>query len=246
MLLFCDDPKMIERCEALLRFMAVRRSENCPQEACFHFRQDVLFYGLPSAKLGDVFSFDLVKEWNSHRGKNYSLKKEPLAKSLGIKGDGSTKVIDATCGTGKDSILLLTFGARVEAYERNPVVAFLFYDALLRALEVNDSFSEILRNRFSYHYLSAVEAKAESDSVIYLDPMYPHPEKKKSALPRKEMQLFRHVVGDDLDADQLFSWAIQSVSKRIVVKRPLGAPFLGGAPTHSFEGKSTRYDLYSR
>lgn len=211
---------------------------------CLHWRGDILFYGLIDDKLDTVFCFDLHKEWYSHQGKNYSLKNEPLAKSLAIKGDGSSLVIDATCGTGKDAVLLLKFGARVHAFERNPVVAALFFDALRRAKLIGDKFSELLNHRFCYSFLSAINFKLEEEAAIYLDPMYPHPEKKKSALPRKEMQLFRLVVGDDLDADHLFTWANNSIAKRVVVKRPLDAPLIHPSVTHQYIGKSTRYDLY--
>ena len=228
----------------LLQFIGALALTDLQDQACLHWRDDTLFYGLVDDKLDKVFCFDLQKEWNCHQGKNYSLKNEPLAKSLGIKGDGSSLVIDATCGTGKDSVLLLKFGARVHAFERNPVVAALFFDALRRATQAGDKLSELLTARFRYSFLSAIDFSISEEVVIYLDPMYPHPEKKKSALPRKEMQLFRLVVGDDLDADQLFAWAYSSAAKRVVVKRPLDAPLIHPQVVHRYEGKSTRYDLY--
>lgn len=211
---------------------------------CLHWRGEVLYYGLVGDKLDNVFCFDLRKEWHSHQHKSYSLKNEPLAKSLSVKGDGSSLVIDATCGTGKDAVLLLKFGAKVMAFERHPIVAALFFDALCRAKKQDDLFTELLNTRFSYRHQSAFDYQLEEEAVIYLDPMYPHPEKKKSALPRKEMQLFRLVVGDDSDAEKLFTWANTSNAKRVVVKRPLDAPLIHPAIVHQYIGKSTRYDLY--
>ncbi len=207
-----------------------------------HYVEGKLSYGPVGGKKSDLVSFDLEKEWNSHRGKNYSLKKEPLAKALGIKGDGSTTVIDSTCGTGKDSILLLKFGARVISYERNQVVAALFFDALMRVHAKGGELADILRDRFEFHYLDSSCIAPTSVDGIYIDPMYPS--KKKKALPRKEMQIFKSVVGSDSDAGKLLTWAKSFDCKRIVVKRPLHGEFLSGTPTHSFEGKSTRYDLY--
>ncbi|MCK5884310.1 MAG: class I SAM-dependent methyltransferase [Bacteriovoracaceae bacterium] len=207
-----------------------------------HFVDGVLFYGPIGGRKADLVSFDLCKEWNSHQGKNYSLKKEPLARALGVKGDGSITVVDATCGTGKDSILLLKFGARVIAHERNPIIGALFFDALKRAEKNNDKFSELLKDRFQFSFGdSSLESCLECDA-IYIDPMYPH--KKKKALPRKEMQIFRAVVGSDLDSAKLLDWARGLGVKRIVVKRPNHAEHLGDAPSHSYHGKSTRYDLY--
>ncbi|MFA0521778.1 class I SAM-dependent methyltransferase, partial [Vibrio sp. 10N.222.55.E8] len=67
----------------------------------------------------------------------------------------------------------------------------------------------------------------EQPDVVYLDPMYPHPEnKKKSALVKKEMRVFQSLVGADLDADALLQPALTLASKRVVVKRPDYAAWL--------------------
>ena len=74
-----------------------------------------------------------------------------------------------------------------------------------------------------------------------------YPEKtgsKKSALPRKEMRIFKEVVGEDLDSDEFLKWALKTAKERVVVKRSLSAPVLMEKPTASYEGKSTRYDMY--
>ena len=81
-----------------------------------------------------------------------------------------------------------------------------------------------------------------SSTVLYLDPMFP--EKNKTALPRKEMQIFRGWVGADEDSAELLKLALQLPVDRIVVKRPLRAEPLLDKVTHSFEGKTVRYDLY--
>lgn len=60
--------------------------------------------------------------------------------------------------------------------------------------------------------------------MVYLDPMYPH--KQKSALVKKEMRIFQHLVGADLDADELLTPVLQLARKRVVVKRPDYAEFL--------------------
>ncbi len=79
--------------------------------------------------------------------------------------------------------------------------------------------------------------------VVYLDPMYPH--KKKSALVKKEMRVFQSLVGADLDADALFAPAYELATKRVVVKRPDYAEFLGGAkPSMAIETKKNRFDVY--
>ena len=69
----------------------------------------------------------------------------------------------------------------------------------------------------------------------------------KSALVKKEMRLFRPLVGDDLDAPALLQAALALASHRVVVKRPRKAPIIEGAkPSYALEGKSSRYDIYPR
>ncbi len=81
-----------------------------------------------------------------------------------------------------------------------------------------------------------------ASTVLYLDPMFP--EKNKTALPRKEMQIFRGWVGADADSLELLKLAMQLPVDRIVVKRPMRAEPLLDKVTHSFIGKTVRYDLY--
>ena len=101
----------------------------------------------------------------------------------------------------------------------------------------NASSHEILRG--------LAEAGLEScPDIIYLDPMYPEEGRSKSALPKKEMQIFRRLLGDDHDTEALFELALSASRTRVVVKRPLSAPALGGRATHSFEGKTARFDMY--
>ncbi|HBO39366.1 MAG TPA: DNA polymerase I, partial [Pasteurellaceae bacterium] len=79
--------------------------------------------------------------------------------------------------------------------------------------------------------------------VVYLDPMYPH--KQKSALVKKEMRVFQHLVGADSDADELLEPALKMAKKRVVVKRPDYAEFFAGKEPHfSRETKNHRFDIY--
>ena len=64
---------------------------------------------------------------------------------------------------------------------------------------------------------------------------------------KKEMRLFRPLVGDDLDAPALLAAALALASHRVVVKRPRKAPCIEGAkPSYVLEGKSSRYDIYAK
>jgi len=92
-------------------------------------------------------------------------------------------------------------------------------------------------------YLSQADSSDNPD-IIYLDPMFP--ERHKSAQVKKEMQAFQQLLGKDKDADQLLPLALAKARYRVVVKRPRKAPALRGpAPSHSLEGKSSRFDVYA-
>jgi 16S rRNA (guanine1516-N2)-methyltransferase len=127
------------------------------------------------------------------------------------------------------------------------VLSALLRDGLRRASDCpKPKIAEALRR------LRLVEADArdhlaslrpsERPDVVYLDPMYPP--RTKSALPAKELQVCRLLVGDDGDADDLFAAAMRVASQRVVVKRPIHAPLLGGQPTGQIKGKSVRFDFY--
>jgi 16S rRNA (guanine1516-N2)-methyltransferase len=186
------------------------------------------------------FTLDWAKDFLAHKKKNYSLKNEPLAKSLGVTNTQvDHHIVDCTLGTGKDAILLLSFGVHLLAFERNPHVFILALDALRRARkdpEVGSHFG-----RLNVAYGQAIDANFQSEyQIAYFDPMYP--QKKKKALPRKEMQVFKEIVGEDADISDVFE-SLRSKFRRVVLKRPLKSDLLGAGAV-SFKGKTTRYDRY--
>ena len=79
-------------------------------------------------------------------------------------------------------------------------------------------------------------------NVIYLDPM--HPPQKKTALSKKDMRIFREIVGSDTDQCALLEAALDFGASRVVVKRPSHAGPLHDAVSHSVKGKTTRFDVY--
>ncbi|VEH65326.1 metallothionein SmtA [Rodentibacter pneumotropicus] len=67
----------------------------------------------------------------------------------------------------------------------------------------------------------------------------------KIGLGKKEMRVFQHLVGADLDADELLAPALRLARKRVVVKRPDYAEFLAKKQPHfSRETKNHRFDIY--
>jgi 16S rRNA (guanine1516-N2)-methyltransferase len=84
--------------------------------------------------------------------------------------------------------------------------------------------------------------QAPDVDVIYFDPMYEEANGKVS--PRKEMRIFRSLVGKDIDALSVFHQALGMKPKRLVIKRPKFSLSLGAKPSVEYIGKSTRYDAY--
>lgn len=213
-------------------FSLIVESERKLCDLCdyLYFRDNVLYFH--SNELGEM-SFNFEEILRYHQRQNYALSKEPLAKALAIKGETKRIIWDATCGTGKDSLLIHHFGATLTSFERSPAVFLLLKDAL-RRFPVN----------FNLVYGDArlIGDSSSRPEVIYYDPMYPT--KKKSALARKEMRIFKEMVGSDPDSLEFLEWAMTKATERVVVKRPLEADPIKANPTVSYTGKSTRYDMY--
>jgi 16S rRNA (guanine1516-N2)-methyltransferase len=171
-------------------------------------------------------------------------KRQPLAKAVGVKGHLPT-VLDASAGLGRDAFALAALGCPVRMLERSRVVAALLEDGLQRA--ASDSRVSAITARMCLVFGDALSllpalADGERPDVIYLDPMYP--QLGKSALKRKEMRLFRELLGEDADAGALLAVARDAARQRVAVKRPPHAPDLQGSPDLSFGGKTTRFDVY--
>lgn len=194
-------------------------------------------------KQGDI-SVDFSSGRASHRRLYGGGKGEAIAKAVGLHKKSTLTVLDATAGLGRDSFVMASIGATVLMVERQPIVAALLYDGLRRA-KLDSHLALWLPQRLQLLHCSAAQALTEQAAVdvVYLDPMFPA--REKSALVKKEMRAFHHVVGDDNDADDLLPLALALATKRVVVKRPVQAEFLANtAPTMSLTGKSNRFDVY--
>lgn len=152
------------------------------------------------------------------------------------------KIIDATAGWGRDAAILASFGAEVIMLERHPLMAALLRDALGRQSELDKQ--QLKLSLFEGHACSFLAnlAPEEFPDVIYIDPM--HPERSKSALVKKEMQVLQQLMGADAEANQLISMAKER-AKRVVVKWPQKSEPLLPADA-SIQGKTVRFDLYTR
>lgn len=177
-------------------------------------------------------------------------RKQAVAKAVGLKkGQPAPVVFDATAGLGRDAFVLACLGCSVVAWERSAQIFRLLEDGLQRAL-LDAVTAERLGQRLQLqHGDAALELQRIADlpapqrpDVVYLDPM--HPDRNSSATVRKEMRLFRELVGEDLDAEALFEAARAAAGRRVVVKRPRRGEPLAPGFDHQFVGNSTRFDLY--
>ncbi len=180
------------------------------------------------------------------RIKNSNLSKELLVRAAKIKdSDGPLTALDATAGLGEDSLLLAAAGFHVDLYERNPVVYELLCDTWIRATKIPE-LSEIV-SRMQIHYEDSIEAMKHRETppdVILLDPMFP--ERQKSALVKKKLQMIQKLEIPCMDEVKLMKTAMEAKPKKLIVKRPPKGPHLAGLkPDYSNEGKAVRFDCFS-
>lgn len=193
---------------------------------------------------------DFASNSNTYRRLHGGGRGQPIARAVGLKTYGlPLTVLDATAGLGQDAFVLASLGCKVTMLERTPLLAEQLRDALLRGSAV-ESIREIISNMQlvetnSIEYMQQLATRTDVifPDVVYLDPMFP--ERTKSALVKKEMRALKELVGEDLDADQLLAAACKIAMRRVVVKRPKNAEYLGGVTPHASQvGSANRFDLY--
>lgn len=154
----------------------------------------------------------------------------------------SPTVIDATAGLGEDSLLLAAAGYNVILYERDPVIAALLRDALKRAGRHPELSCFV--SRMTLHEKDSITAMTKLNAppdAVYLDPMFP--KRRKSALIKKKFQMIQMLEAPCSDENELLNAALKSGAKKIIIKRPADAPYLGGQkPSYSIKGSTIRYD----
>ena len=177
---------------------------------------------------------------------------QSVARACGLKANKNLNIIDATAGLGEDGFLLASLGANVFLIERHPVVANALERAIDKSLDSADLALREIALRMKVYPGSAFDWIPKLADffnknnlimdVIYLDPMFPV--RKKTALVKQEMRVLKTLVGEDLDADELLALA-RKFAKKVVVKRPKNAPYLGGVMTKDqIVGARNRFDLY--
>ena len=176
------------------------------------------------------------------RLKKSNLQSEFLVKASKIKGIEHPVIIDATAGMGEDSMILAAAGFEVYLFEYDPVIAALLKDALDISLEIPELKEAAGRMHFTEGNSIDNMSKLEiAPDVVLLDPMFPA--RQKSALVKRKFQLLQKLEKPCSDENELLQAALNVKPGRIVIKRPLKGPFLGGMkPSYSLTGKAIRYD----
>lgn len=189
--------------------------------------------------------FDFLSDKFIYRLNQGGRKKENLAKAV-MSGLSSPIVFDATAGMGRDSFILQHAGCKVYMFERNIVIWLLLRDALQRA--IGDATLTHLVNPFPILMSCGEVACYTGDiipDVIYYDPMFP--ERKKSALVKKEMRIFKELIGADEDIEATLRILVQKARHKVILKRPQTAKpiFLDKIkPIGSVDGGACRFDIY--
>ncbi|MFL0803271.1 MAG: class I SAM-dependent methyltransferase [Agarilytica sp.] len=222
------------------------------QDAALVFGCEKIFLAVKEKKKYLSIDAEFAQGSVAHRRQFGGGKGQQIAKAVGLSKGFTPNVLDATAGLGKDAFVLATLGAKITLVERSPVVHALLENGLTRAR----NFAEHNEDADLADILGRIQL-IESDSgayltdtdemfdIVYLDPMFP--ERKKSALVKKEMRVFHDIVGTDDDADRLLVLAMDRATYRVVVKRPRVAPDLANtSPAYRLEGKSSRFDIYTK
>lgn len=241
------DPKRIAEAEKLAAELNLPMAE--PGDS-HHMLLRYTGKGLELIKLGDPNLAGSVRvEFTKGKAafRRRQQKQEMLIRAMGFKGGAPPTVIDGTGGLGRDCFILAVAGCRVQVFEREPVIAALLSDGLKRALDHPETSEIAQRIRLTacdtVNALLEMQQNRQRVDVVYLDPMFP--ERRKSALVKKELQMLQMLVTDDSSSEKFLAAALATAAKRVVVKRPCKAAFFARAiPSHSLSGKTIRFDVY--
>lgn|SRR3990167_1166137 len=182
-----------------------------------------------------------------YRLNHATLKNELLARAIGISPKDHPKIIDATAGLGRDSMILAALGYEVTMLEKSPVLYHMLQDAFHHA-STNETLVPLIQKLRLIQTDASLWLKqidpADRPDVIYMDPMFP--ERKKSAFVRKEMVFLQNLLGKDDNVLDLLQSALACAKKRVVIKRPRLAQeiSINKGPHFSITGKSSRFDIY--
>lgn len=182
---------------------------------------------------------------------------EPLGRAVGVKADRKPRVFDATAGLGRDAFVLADLGCEVELSEASPVLHFLLQHARKTALMSASEKVIQAAKRMTISRGNSTHRSLTGFNTVYLDPMFP--DRSKSAAVKKDLAAVQSLLGSQSGSQELptsdstdhavalLNWALSQPVERVVVKRPVKSPYLGGVkPSHAIMGKVVRFDVLVR
>ena len=167
--------------------------------------------------------------------------RNPLVRAFGKRVDG---ILDLTAGLGGDAFRLAQAGHRVRGYERNAAIYAVLASGWERALRLG-AVPPLIAERLNFFHGEGGDQIGSLDRAnlgVYVDPMYPPP-RRRSAKPRRELQVLRALLGGQVDAVSLVERAREKAA-RVVVKRPHHADPLVVGANFEIETKLVRFDVY--
>lgn len=171
-------------------------------------------------------------------------RRSPLARALALRRRPQPRVLDATCGLGRDSATLAALGCAVTALERHPVLFALLSDALERARRADAPPTWLARWAVLEHADAATWLGADDAGrfdIVYIDPMFEAARRK--ARPQKALAWLNELIGADADARDLLAIARRRAERQTVVKQHARAAPLA-PPDRQVQGKAVRFDIY--
>lgn len=167
-----------------------------------------------------------------------------LYKAAKLKNITEQTLIDATGGWARDAFFLAKQGFKVIVIEQSESVFRLLEDAYERALKQADLAPIMARMELIHANACDLFKQGLRQAVIYLDPMFP--ERSKSAKVKKDLQILQSLAETSItNSEELFMLAQQAAEQRVIVKRPIKAPFLADKkPSFQYLGKTVRFDVY--
>ncbi len=188
---------------------------------------------------------EFSRKGNLHPRIRSTTVRDPLSRAIGTKKGFRPTVLDTTAGLGMDAMCMAWLGCQVTMVERSPIIYTLLEDGLTRGCQY-PFLSPIIQKieLFCHDSIAFLHGLRKKPDVIYVDPMFPDLGSK--ALGKGEMRLVKDIVGKDNDAGTLLTQGLMYAKKRVVVKRPKGAPLLieNKKPDYSQKTKSGRFDIY--
>ncbi|CAL4324858.1 Ribosomal RNA small subunit methyltransferase J [Buchnera aphidicola (Sipha maydis)] len=189
------------------------------------------------------FTINFLSGKNNFRRK-YNRKKELIIKAVKIKNSKKTIILDATAGLGKDSFILASSGYKIFMIEKNKIIYQLLKNGLKRLYKNMEINMWIKKKMILFHddSLNFFKHTKIIPDVIYLDPMFLN---KKKTLPKKDMSILKILVSKQKITKNLLKKSIKFTKKKVVVKRPIKAPYLENIkPTYIIYGTKYRFDIY--